>query len=83
MENVASRYRRVIEELISQGVPLVYLKSVNGHFVSIVTTSGVAVLTPSRTTAIQAGIVPDSAIVDLQSKREPLGDRVALGTLHH
>jgi len=71
MNDLSVCYRRVIEEIVSQRVPLVYLESTNGHFVPIVTASGVAVLTLSRTTAILAGIGPDSEFFESHSKRMP------------
>ncbi|RQP98065.1 hypothetical protein [Burkholderia stagnalis] len=58
MENVASRVRLMIAELVSHRVPLVYRESINGRFVSITTGSGVPVLTLSREVAVEAGISP-------------------------
>lgn len=71
MNDLSVRCRRVIEELVSRRVPLAYLESINGTFVSIVTASGVSVLTLSRTMAIQAGIEPDSEFFKSHSKRKP------------
>lgn len=71
MNDLSVRCRRVIAELVSRRVPLVYLESINGHFVSIVTVSGAAVLTLSRTMAIRAGIGPDSGFFTSHLKRQP------------
>lgn len=71
MNDLSVSYRRVIEELVTQRVPLAYLESINGAFVSIVTASGVPVLTLSRTMATKAGIVPDSEFFSSQSKCTP------------
>ena len=85
MENVASRYRRVIEELLSRRVPLVYRESINGELISIVSATGVPVLTLSRAIAVEAGIMPPGISAEptlmryqpqsIDSRRESGADR--------
>ena len=71
MNGLSVGYRRVIGELVSQRVPLVYRESIDDRYVSVVTASGVAVLTLSRTTAIRAGIRPDSKFFKSHPKCMP------------
>ena len=73
MNDVASRCRRMIAELVSRRMPLIYRESINGHFVSITTGSGVHVLTVSREVARSIGIGPHS----LSSKQQPERQRIA------
>ena len=74
MNDVVSRYRHMLSELIAQRVPLVCRESANGRYVSITTVSGVHVLTVSREVARSIGIGPHS----LSSKQQPERQHIAL-----
>jgi hypothetical protein len=71
MNDLSVRGRRVIAKLVSRSVPLVYLESINGHFVSIATVSGAAVLMLSRPMPIRTGIGPDGGFFTSHLKRRP------------
>ena len=83
MNDVVTRYRRMIAELISQRVPLIYRESINGHFVSITTGSGVHVLTVSREVARSIGIGPHSLSSKQQQELPPIASPCERCITHH
>lgn len=68
MHSVADRYKAMLADL-SQRVRFVCLETADGRYMRVMTATGIAVLTLSRTMAIEAGIGPDNRFFTSLSKR--------------